>query len=108
MSIVESDVRSDTIMRLYEAGKAAYSDLLDSAGVTDVLGSRGNFNYHLNYLLDNSLVVKEGMVYKLTDKGRAMARFIGEVKASWKEIDPKLQHLSLIICPLSYDSYCPR
>ena len=62
MSIVESDVRSDTIMRLYEAGKAAYSDLLDSAGVTDVLGSRGNFNYHLNYLLDNSLVAKNDLL----------------------------------------------
>jgi len=108
MSIAESDVRSDMITRLYEVGKAAYSDLLDSAGATDVLGSRGNFNYHLNYLLDNSLVAKEGTVYKLTDKGRAMARFIGEVKASWKEIEPKLRggYISMLAYAEDFKSEC--
>jgi len=108
MSIAESDVRSDMIMRLYKAGKAAYSDLLDSAGATDVLDSRGNFNYHLNYLLDNSIIIKEGMVYKLTDRGRAIAQFINEVKASWKESEPKLRgsYVSILTYAEDFESEC--
>lgn len=89
--IVENPVRSNIILRLDEAGKAAYSDLLDSAGVIEVLDSRGNFNYHLNFLLENSIVVKEGMVYRLTDRGRAIARFIKEVNGIWEKVEPKLR-----------------
>ena len=65
-------VRSKIITRLYEAGKAAYSDLLDSAGLTEVLDSRGDFNYHLNFLLQNSIATKDGVVYHLRDRGRAI------------------------------------
>lgn len=90
LSIVEISVRSSIIMRLDEAGKAAYSDLLDSAGPSEVLDSRGNFNYHLNFLLENSIVVKEGVVYHLTDKGRAIAHFVKEVNRIWKQIESKL------------------
>jgi len=90
LSIVEIPIRSNIIMRLDEAGKAAYSDLLDSTGVIEVLDSRGNFNYHLNFLLENSIVVKEGMIYRLTDKGRAIAQFVKEVNQTWNQIEPKL------------------
>jgi len=91
LSIVENPVRSNIIMRLDEAGKAAYSDLLDSAEVIEVLDSRGNFNYHLNFLLENSIVVKDGVVYRLTDKGRAVAQFVKEVNHVWEQIEPKLR-----------------
>mgnify|MGYP001084240493 CR=1 FL=1 len=91
LSIVENPVRSDIIMRLDEAGKAAYSDLLDSAGIIEVLDSRGNFNYHLNFLLENSIVVKEGIVYRLTDRGRAIAQFVKEVNHVWNQIEHKLR-----------------
>jgi len=98
LSIVEIPVRSNIILRLYEAGKAAYSDLLDSAGDIEVLDSRGNFNYHLNFLLKNSIVAKEGMVYRLTDKGRAIAKFIKEVNQIWKKVEPKLRggHMDIV------------
>lgn len=89
--IVENPVRSEIILRLDEAGKAAYSDLLDSAGLVEVLDSRGNFNYHLNFLLENSIVIKEGMVYRLTDRGRAIAGFIREVNGLWGRVEPKLR-----------------
>ena len=89
--IVENPVRSNIILRLDEAGKAAYSDLLDSAGLVEVLDSRGNFNYHLNFLLESSIVIKEGMVYRLTDRGRAIARFIREVNRLWEKVEPKLR-----------------
>ena len=97
LSIVENPVRSNIIMRLDQAGKAAYSDLLDSAGVIGILDSRGNFNYHLNFLLQNSIVVKDGVVYRLTDKGRAIAQFVKEVNLFWKKIEPKLRggHVSI-------------
>jgi len=91
LSIVEIPVRSNIIMHLDEAGKAAYSDLLDSAGLIEVLDSRGNFNYHLNFLLENSIVVKDGVVYRLTDKGRAIAQFVKEVNHVWKQIEPRLR-----------------
>ena len=90
LSIVEIPVRSNIILRLDEAGKAAYSDLLDSAGLMEVLDSRGNFNYHLNFLLENSIVVKDGVVYRLTDRGRAIAQFVKEVNQIWQQIQPKL------------------
>ena len=91
MSIVEIPARRDIILRLEEAGRAAYSDLLDSAGVIEVLDSRGNFNYHLSFLLENSIVVKEGVIYRLTDKGRTVAQFIKEVDSIWNQIEPKLR-----------------
>lgn len=90
LAIVENPTRSRIIMRLEEAGKAAYSDLLDSAGPIEALDSRGNFNYHLNFLLENSIAVKEGVVYRLTDKGRAIVQFVKEVDQAWKQVEPKL------------------
>lgn len=98
ISIIEIPVRSNIIMRLDEAGKAAYSDLLDSAALREVLDSRGNFNYHLNFLLENSILVKEGAVYRLTDKGRAIAKFIKEVNQIWDQLEPKLRggYMSLV------------
>jgi len=90
LSIVEIPIRSNIVLRLDEAGKAAYSDLLDSAGPIEALDSRGNFNYHLNFLLDNSIVAKDGVVYRLTDKGQAVAQFIKEVNRVWNQVEPKL------------------
>lgn len=98
LSIVENPVRSNIIIRLTKAGKAAYSDLLDSAGPIEALDSRGNFNYHLNFLLENRIIQKEGMVYRLTDKGQAIAQFLREVDQAWKEIEIKMRgdHMSIV------------
>ncbi len=98
LSIVEIPVRCNIIMRLDDAEKAAYSDLLDSTGDKEVLDSRGNFNYHLNFLLENSIIVKEGAVYRLTDKGRAIAQFAKEVNRVWNQTEPKLRggYMSII------------
>lgn len=105
LSIVENTVRCNIIMRLDEAGKAAYSDLLDAAGIVGILDSRGNFNYHLNFLLQNSIVIKNGLTYRLTDKGQAIAQFVKEVNLNWKQIEPKLRgdYVSILNCAEEFE-----
>ena len=78
-------------MRLDEAEKAAYSDLLDSTDHIFPLNSSGNFNYHLNFLLRSSIITKEGIVYKLTEKGKEISRFLKEVTKEWKELEKILR-----------------
>jgi len=39
-------------------GMVAYSDLLESTSLRGSLDSRGNFNYHLNFLLKNSALLE--------------------------------------------------
>lgn len=91
LSIVADPTKNEIVRRLDEAGRAAYSDLLDSAEHVRHLTSTGNFNYHLNILLENSLITKDGIVYKLTEKGREVARFLKDVDELWNELEPALR-----------------
>ena len=99
-SIAVDPTRSEIIKRLEEAGKAAYSDLLNSVDIIRHLTSTGNFNYHLDFLLKNSVIAKDGNVYRLTDKGREIARFIKDVNQSWSKLEPKLrgENTSIFSC----------
>ena len=90
-STVADSTRNKIIRRLDEAGKAAYSDLLDSAEHVRHLTSTGNFNYHLNFLMENSVIIKEGIVYKLTEKGREIAHFLKDVDIMWTKLEPALR-----------------
>jgi hypothetical protein len=96
-SIAVDPTRNRIVKRLEEAGKAAYSDLLDSVDNVRHLTSTGNFNYHLDFLLKNSVVTKDGAVYRLTDNGREIARFIKDVDQSWSKLEPKLRGKSMSI-----------
>ena len=90
-SIVVDPTRNSIISRLSEAGKAAYSDLLDSAEHMRHLTSTGTFNYHLNFLLENSVIAKDGVVYKLTKKGLEIARFLKDVDQNWNKLESTLR-----------------
>ena len=96
-SIAVDPTRNKIIKRLEEARKAAYSDLLDSVDAVRHLTSTGNFNYHLDFLLKNLVIIKDGTVYRLTDDGREIARFIKDVDQSWFKLEPKLQGESISI-----------
>lgn len=91
LSIVADPTRNEIVRRLDEAGKAAYSDLLDSAEHVRHLTSTGIFNYHLNFLLENSMIAKDGIVYKLTEKGREVAGFLKDVDQLWNKLEPTLR-----------------
>jgi hypothetical protein len=99
-SIVVDPIRNRIIKRLEEAGKAAYSDLLDSVDNVRHLTSTGNFNYHLDFLLKNSVITKHGTVYRLTDNGHEIARFIKDVDQTWFKLEPKLrgENMSIFSC----------
>ena len=86
-TLVTNPSRNTIIRRLFEAEKAAYSDLLDSAGLIPTLDSTGNFNYHLNFLVENEIIVKSGSIYKLTDKGKEIALFIKDVDQKWLKLE---------------------
>jgi hypothetical protein len=90
-SIIVDPIRNSIVGRLSETGKAAYSDLLDSAEHVKHLTSTGTFNYHLNFLIANSLVIKDGTVYKLTRKGQDIAKFLKDAEEIWNELEPTLQ-----------------
>lgn len=90
-SIIVDPTRNSIVRRLNEAGKAAYSDLLDSAEYVRHLTSTGTFNYHLNFLLGNSVIAKDGIVYKLTKKGQEIARFVKDVDQIWNKLESTLQ-----------------
>lgn len=90
-SIVVDPTRNSIIRRLSEAGKAAYSDLLDSAEYVRHLTSTETFNYHLNFLLENSVIVKDGIVYRLTKKGEEIARFLKDVDQIWNKLESTLR-----------------
>jgi len=91
LSIVADPTRNKIIRRLEEAEKAAYSDLLDSAEHVRHLTSTGGFNYHLNFLLENQIIVKEGIVYRLTYKGKEVARFLKDVDQIWNRLEPTMR-----------------
>jgi hypothetical protein len=98
-------MRNRIIKRLEEAGKAAYSDLLDSVDAVRHLTSTGNFNYHLDFLLKNSVITKDGGVYRLTDNGLEIARFIKDVDQSWSKLEPKLrgENMSIFSCAEQFE-----
>lgn len=91
LSIVADSTRNKIVRRLDETGKAAYSDLLDSAEHIRHLTSTGNFNYHLNFLLENNVIVKDGIVYRLTEKGKEIAEFLKGVDQMWNKLEPILR-----------------
>jgi len=91
LSIVADPTRNKIVRRLDEAEKAAYSDLLDSAEHVRHLTSTGNFNYHLNFLLENQIIIKEGIVYRLTERGKEVARFLKDVDQIWNKIEPTIR-----------------
>jgi len=95
LSIVADQTRNRIVRRLGEAGKAAYSDLLDTTEHVRHLTSTGNFNYHLNFLLENSVITKDGIVYKLTEKGREVAMFLKDVDQLWNKLEPTLRGESM-------------
>ena len=90
-SIIMNQTRSIIITRLEEAEKAAYSDLLDSTEHICPLNSTGNFNYHLNFLLKNKVITKNGIVYKLTDKGKEIAKFLKDINEKWDKLEKILR-----------------
>lgn len=91
LSIVTDRTRSEIVRRLDEREKAAYSDLLDSAEHVRHLSSTGNFNYHLHFLLESSVITKDGVVYRLTEKGREIARFLKDIDLAWNRLEPILR-----------------
>jgi len=91
LSIIADPTRNKIVRRLDEAERAAYSDLLDSAEHVRHLTSTGNFNYHLNFLLENQIIVKEGIVYRLTSKGKEVARFLKDVDQIWNKLEPTIR-----------------
>ena len=96
-SIIVDPTRNSIIRRLSEAEKAAYSDLLDSAEYVKHLTSTGTLNYHLNFLLENSLIIKDGIVYRLTKKGLEIARFVKDVDQIWNKLESTLRGESMSI-----------
>lgn len=85
-SIITNPIRRIIIMRLYEAKKAAYSDLLDSIEHIQHLTSTGNFNYHINFLCEKEIIKKDGIVYKLTKNGIEIARFVIDIDQKWLKL----------------------
>jgi hypothetical protein len=104
-SLVVDSTRNRIVRRLDEAGKAAYSDLLDSAEHVRHLTSTGNFNYHLDFLLKNSVITKDGIVYKLTDKGQELARFVKDADQIWNKLESKLrgENMSIFSCAEQFE-----
>ena len=74
LSMIESPVKTGIIRRLDSAGKAGYSDLLESAGIDRQLGGTGAFNYHLKQL------EREGIIRK--SKGKDIMAACGQLSGS--------------------------
>jgi DNA-binding PadR family transcriptional regulator len=101
-SLITNKTRNIILRRIAKVEKAGYSDLLNS--VEDhlhPLTSSGNFNYHLNFLLKNSLIVKDGLVYRLTDKGKEITRFVVEIDHQWNKIEKIVRGENLSIFNLA-------
>lgn len=85
-SIITNQTRNAIIKRLIDIKKAVYTDLLYTVDHIQPLQSTGNLNYHLNFLLENNVIIKEDSIYKLSDKGKEIARFVTDIDHKWKEI----------------------
>lgn len=104
-SILVDSTKNKILRRLDQAEKAAYSDLLDSVEGIRHLTSTGTFNYHLNFLLENSLIVKDGLVYKLTKRGRDIVNFVKDIDQMWKKLEPKIrgERMSIFSCAEQFE-----
>jgi len=100
-SLLTNPTRRIIIYRLLEAEKAGYSDLLDSVDHIHSLQSTGNFNYHLNFLIQNEIICKNGSVYRLTDKGKEIARFVIEVDQKWISLEKYIRGENLSVFNLA-------
>jgi len=69
------------------------------------LTSTGNFNYHLNFLLENSVITKDGIVYKLTKKGLEIARVLKDVDQNWNKLESTLrgERMSTFSCAEQFE-----
>jgi predicted transcriptional regulator len=104
-SIVINSTRQVIIKRLGEAGKAAYSDMLDSVDFIQPLNSTGNFNYHLNFLIRNEVVMRDGSVYRLTDDGKKILRFTEDINQMWCELQKELRGETMSVLSVSPNLY---
>lgn len=104
-SILVDQTKNKILRRLDQAEKAAYSDLLDSVEGIRHLTSTGTFNYHLNFLLENSVIVKDGIVYKLTKRGREIVNFVKDVDQMWHKLEPKIrgERMSIFSCAEQFE-----
>jgi hypothetical protein len=94
-SIITNSTRHVITKRLGEAGKAAYSDILDSVDFIHPLNSTGNFNYHLNFLIRTDMVTRDGSVYRLSDDGKKILKFVEDVNQMWQELQRNLRGVSM-------------
>ena len=85
--IIVDPTRNSIVGHLSEAGKAACSYLVGSAEYVKRPTSIRTFNHHLNFLLANSLVMKDGAVYKLTRKA------LGGERLRWPCVNGGTMHL---------------
>jgi len=85
LSILGSRIKSSIVSRLALAEKAAYTDLLDSAGVDRQLGGTGTFNYQLKQLEEDGIVAKTKGIYRLTPQGRSLASFLETFDRIWSQ-----------------------
>ncbi|NHJ85295.1 MAG: hypothetical protein FK734_07520 [Asgard group archaeon] len=90
-SLITNPIRNSIITRLAKIDKTAYSDILDSVNLILPLTSTGNFNYHLNFLIEHGIVEKNGMVYKLTTVGKEIARFVNTVNQKWLVLEKNIR-----------------
>ncbi len=101
-SLIINPIRNKIIQRLNKYEKASYSGLFDSANEhIHPLSSTGNFNYHLNFLINNDIIRKEGIVYKLSDKGKEIARFVKDVDQKWFKLERIIRGGNLSLCALA-------
>ncbi len=90
-SIFSNRTRLTILKRLGEAEKAAYSDIMDSVDHIQPLNSTGNLNYHLNFLLRNEVIRRDGSVYRLTDDGRRILAFMLALEEKWYDLQKELR-----------------
>ncbi len=100
LSLVTNPTRLAIIRRLEVAGKAAYSDIMDSVDYIQPINSTGNLNYHLNFLLKTLIIEKEGAVYRLTESGKLILDFVKDTEDRWQELQRSLsgEIMNLISC----------
>ncbi len=105
LSLLYNPTRLAILRRLSEAGKAAYSDIMDSVDYIQPLNSTGNLNYHLKFLLKSRVIEKNGAVYRLTDTGNAILHFIDETESRWHDLQRSLSGdtMNIIQCAEQFE-----
>ena len=105
LSLVSNPTRLAIIRRLEAAGKAAYSDIMDSVDYIQPLNSTGNLNYHLNFLLKTQIIEKDGAVYRLTETGGLVLDFVKDTEDRWQELQRSLsgETMNLVSCAEQFE-----